>query len=132
MIISFSSKSLLSVLFPFSKATNKSSKWKIFSEIFWIVIFIRKMLVVLTKQISNEFLIFLFLCNLSQVLGCNICVYLTMSAIDIRFTYWYKKVPRYIQSVSRIWITEVRWLFSGRFWPFLNRPLFLEAARAVV
>jgi len=38
----------------------------------------------------------------------------------------------FLQSVSRILINDVRWLYLGQFWPLLNQAVFLEAARAVL
>jgi len=41
-------------------------------------------------------------------------------------------IKNLLQSVSRILINKVRWLFLGRFWPLLNQALFLELAGAVL
>ena len=43
-----------------------------------------------------------------------------------------KIIYRQLQSVSRIWINEVQWLFLGQFWPLLKPASFFEASGAVV
>ena len=70
------------------------------------------------KQKSHTFILFLtkFLC-------------FPMTSLIV--TFLFAGDTKKLQSVSRIYIFDTRWLFLSQFWPLLKQATFLEAAGTV-